>query len=975
MNVDNILNLEERTGIKDDDINEFLKKVDAVDDAIKGMVSGTVKPEDVRIEGVLTEEEKAEIAKVELAKEQERKRKAEELMHKRREEEMQRWWEGAEVHVSSKFTENDMEGMEENMNNDINRHKMRYSANYSRWEEWTPNDPATVEEKKLLSIEEDKRKNEEFEKSNKDFCDNFKADLEARNATLKKTESSAEVLRIKGNNFFKKQLYDHALGQYMEALKLRTYDTRILLNIAQCHIKRHCFLEAEEFLKRTLYVKKDNPKALSRQAFVQSKLGKLLPALESIRMALALEPSNEVLSSQLLDIETQMFDAEDGNVINTMRERMKDITTKRSDAAMMTSPTNICYSKMLCDGFDTFDNLSSALSKMHVSSNDVPEIIQNTSSGDCLSTETEMILELQNKALHVFNTCGTESDRIKTETNDANTDSVSQAIRLCRVYSRTSGLLTRCVDFVLSQINENGRLHSDQITDKELSLLSKCLDIVSLSAVSQHASQVYIVESSLLMRVKELISYMSTTLRSIAYVSVLLSCLKLLDTCCTVADRGYGKTYCYIAAQTIIISDQMLLKSLLKYLLYVVAAWEDTVVAGSTEILNSFTTNMILPHAQISDKGKLIETVCRILYEMINAFHAKKKNAISLMPSVSTDEHSSSTTLTCVLGAVLHSYLSGQALPVACIHSVLECLLICSQEELLRPSFASSLPLQVQEVNDRLVCSDVNSNTSLCRSLIAVARKVEAYRAHSLAILMNATLPVNENLEVVISAFQSGALDLSLETLGLRRADVDPDVAVRSAGLLGRLSMLKEVKTRLADSDMFRRLCICVAVNVDSSESSQSEMPEWLLEERSRLIRVMASLETISSVCKNIAIEEKLIHSLLAIFPSPREELGEVTATSVILMPKKPVSALLLGNTARCLMPYADDVAFAKLIYCEESVHGVEKLICALANCTDIRVRKNMAILIAKGCKIPEVKIKVEKLRGLEIIREIQDKI
>jgi hypothetical protein len=56
---DKILNLERRTGVKDDDISAFNSKVDAVNAAIKGMMDGTLDPKDVKIEGIDTDEEKA----------------------------------------------------------------------------------------------------------------------------------------------------------------------------------------------------------------------------------------------------------------------------------------------------------------------------------------------------------------------------------------------------------------------------------------------------------------------------------------------------------------------------------------------------------------------------------------------------------------------------------------------------------------------------------------------------------------------------------------------------------------------------------------------------------------------------------------------------------------------------------------------------------------------------------------------------
>jgi len=56
---------------------------------------------------------------------------------------------------------------------------------------------------------------------------------------------------------------------------------------------------------------------------------------------------------------------------------------------------------------------------------------------------------------------------------------------------------------------------------------------------------------------------------------------------------------------------------------------------------------------------------------------------------------------------------------------------------------------------------------------------------------------------------------------------------------------------------------------------------------------------------------------------------------------------------------------------------GVEKLICAMATCGDMRVRKNIAILLAKGCKMGGVAVrdKISLFRGMQMMVELQDKL
>ena len=99
---------------------------------------------------------------------------------------------------------------------------------------------------------------------------------------------------------------------------------------------------------------------------------------------------------------------------------------------------------------------------------------------------------------------------------------------------------------------------------------------------------------------------------------------------------------------------------------------------------------------------------------------------------------------------------------------------------------------------------------------------------------------------------------------------------------------------------------------------------KYINDEQSHLIRSLASLTKISDNCLKIAFEEKLVHSLLFLFPDPKDEIGEITPRSVILIPKYPAPAILLGNAARCLMIFADDVGRNdKLLFDVKSVSNL----------------------------------------------------
>ena len=109
----------------------------------------------------------------------------------------------------------------------------RYTADYSKWDSWVPNDEATRQEQLELERLEEERKNKEFESNNPDFCKQFMTDMEERKKATQKKQESAEVLRLKGNRYFKAKDYTQALNFYMDALKNCPFDGKLLLNIAQ----------------------------------------------------------------------------------------------------------------------------------------------------------------------------------------------------------------------------------------------------------------------------------------------------------------------------------------------------------------------------------------------------------------------------------------------------------------------------------------------------------------------------------------------------------------------------------------------------------------------------------------------------------------------------------------------------------------------------------------------------------------------
>eukprot|EP00604_Paraphysomonas_vestita_P001519 CAMPEP_0174822658 /NCGR_PEP_ID=MMETSP1107-20130205/17506_1 /TAXON_ID=36770 /ORGANISM="Paraphysomonas vestita, Strain GFlagA" /LENGTH=277 /DNA_ID=CAMNT_0016042253 /DNA_START=22 /DNA_END=852 /DNA_ORIENTATION=+ len=267
--MEDLLNFEKRTGIKNDDIDDFLRKANEVEEAIRALKDGKINPDEIKIAGIETEEEKLEKEKKRLARREELRKEEEALKLKRKQEEKERWWSGAELYVSpdnnKKVEESDVTPLQFSRMD-------KYSANYSRWDQWIPQDPATLQENELKQREEEEKQNKAFEENNKEFCTKFLADMEERKKESEKKKNTSTTLKLKGNKLFKAKKFEEALSQYMEALKLSPFDgTAILTNIAQAHIQLTQYEDALEFLNRALYLDPNCIKALSRKAFIYSE--------------------------------------------------------------------------------------------------------------------------------------------------------------------------------------------------------------------------------------------------------------------------------------------------------------------------------------------------------------------------------------------------------------------------------------------------------------------------------------------------------------------------------------------------------------------------------------------------------------------------------------------------------------------------------------------------------------------------------
>lgn len=179
--------------------------------------------------------------------------------------------------------------------NDLHSIQKRYSSDYSRWNDsaYKPDDEATREEEKLQKETLEKLQNDEFEKANKEWCDQVKQDFLKREESIQKREESAEALRLKGNKFFRKKKHAEALKFYLEALEKTPYAVNILTNIAIVHMNMKSWDEVLEYSNRAVHVDKNCLKGYYYRHKALIAMDDDKAALVALNRCIQLDPDNE----------------------------------------------------------------------------------------------------------------------------------------------------------------------------------------------------------------------------------------------------------------------------------------------------------------------------------------------------------------------------------------------------------------------------------------------------------------------------------------------------------------------------------------------------------------------------------------------------------------------------------------------------------------------------------------------------------
>ncbi len=172
---------------------------------------------------------------------------------------------------------------------------------YSRWEAWTPDDPATQEEAAAAAEAKRKAEDSAFEAANPEFCGQFLSDMRKRREKEEQKLEDSKRLRLKGNEAFKAKRLERALTLYFECLSLTPFDTAVLTNLAAVHAALEQHEAAIEFADRAIYISADNLKALFRRGTCLGKLGKLAAAQADLQAAVKLPGANAQVRHALLD--------------------------------------------------------------------------------------------------------------------------------------------------------------------------------------------------------------------------------------------------------------------------------------------------------------------------------------------------------------------------------------------------------------------------------------------------------------------------------------------------------------------------------------------------------------------------------------------------------------------------------------------------------------------------------------------------
>jgi len=989
-----LLDIEKRTGVKNVDIDEFLRKAEGVEDAIRRMAAGELRPEDVKIDGIDTPEEEAQKKAEKAARLAESQRKAEELRLKRKAEEKERWWGGAEFVAERKVRDEDGNAVvaPKCESTEKERIRQRYTADYSRWNDWVPTDQATVEENEMKEAELDKERNKAFEENNKDFCGQFLEDMDVRTKASAKKKEDAEKARAKGNKRFQRKEWALALSDYMESLRFLPFEPKTLTNIAQVHIKLNNYDDALEFLSRTLYLDYAHAKALSRRAFIEAEMGNVAVAVTTAREALSYVKKEAPASKEEIDLAAQLRDlevlAKEEADEKRLQAVMAELAAKKTSAASTSTSTSAAA---------TVATVAAAATTATTAAAPVP-------GATSARTKTGTLTDFE-AADQLFGVLGdvtpcTDADTVTPVSGVGNAESSISLLhdvtlrlsnnQMLKVYIRKNGLVEKCIS-VVSQLCTPTSLADG--TDAVTKLLSVLMHFLAAAIQGERASKMLLLPGG---KTTLLLAFRDTLLSQTEKPDLVYSALRVLLACCN--DDTCTKTRDWVFSDAKLLGmaigsvGQLLVKGAGK-MGFTGQSTEDQLAQATLQGLAETAANLV-KEITFSAAGKeaLAKStfeVCALIvtgmaatlsFTMASALMADPTIAMQAMLASMGDE-SKAGELRAALDEVTKMGGKQQAANFDPCLLVLEALLGCSQVEKMRDFFAGEIPWKrtsnkAKDLKDGKNPVKEEKAQGVVEIIMHASRAAPELTTTAIAVLMNACLDHDGAVRTAVEAH--GGLETAtqgLETLAKSAScesysNSEWVLLIRQLGLLSRLAPLEIVQTELYKEANYRRLCRALKTLSSLGTAPLSGSREAEL--HGHIVRTLAGLNKPSKQALAAGIDEGVVHSLLSVFPVPRKELNEFTPVSVTQMPGVKVPSVLIGNAARCLIPYADYEPAQKILYSDRKLIGIEKLICSMAACTEMPVRQNLSVLLAKGCRVPGIRDVVSHFRGIQMMQELQ---
>lgn len=774
-----------------------------------------------------------------------------------------------------------------------------------------------------------------------------------------------------------------------------------------------------EFLKRTLYLDAANVKALSRRAFVLAEQGETAEALISITQALQLEPQNDELLAQHREISIVEQEKKAEEIARSLKSQAESnvsggIATKDNSKVEIAKNTSSWTQE---EFFLRIDELKIKCAEYLAQS---AAVDTNKPHGDTLYRDFLPIVTSfpvdtlnvngQNSVVRAYfrtsETLSTALSTLKTMWSQevkrsltSQSTETSNSMKLSETESAFHHLFN-----VLSNLIRGERSGKQYILDQKfISLVVK--DIVT----SIHHEMDLFVHAIVGNQ-----TFFSVKLS--AWLSILQSIFQFLSHC-SEDDTNHKMRIFLWQEKSLLMSTGHLIGTLVS--LSALLTWQPQRFSADTASWMTQTDQV------------LIEIVQYLQYQL------QEESGRAAIQELCQADPSVGLLITCAVGTLVQEILKRTQTPTnsrtvsevtAWWERLLVILLGVSQLECLRPHFTVPLPR-----------SPVSASSSSTPSVSTVHLLVQALRypthvqvSNLLAVLLNISVSTAEASDTASQQptvrqvmIDAGIMSFLLPTLILTSSSaVSPSTSAtpssgeedeedvlcrnRCAGVLSRVVVVPSVTSLFLQEQpevyyggLCRRFtylvdrCVRLPKKQPNKELSSTRVDKWLYEEMIHLLRTLAAIPTSTPGQHNaahtraqlsrIAKDHGVVPALLALFPEPRRDGGEITPTSVTLMPVNVTeipSAILLGNAARCLLHYSDEVITAQEIFMQESLLGIEKLICGMATITDIRVRRNISIVLAKGIKTmgtqpngQRVRERITHYRGLQMMIQLQSQL